>query len=139
MERLRSAGDVFHERRTLLGADIDNLADGISVGDDAASGMALLPEQDQCAHGELADGDAEGVEQLAAHAVAALAARGFLFCHGMHLVSIIIVSSDMDYNAISIRPQGFNRRQPEEQAVPNPQSAQDPQRYFCRVEPRNGA
>ena len=68
--------------------DIDDLADVIFVGDDAAPGVTLLAEEDQLAHGEVADGDAVGVEQFAAHTVAALAARGFLFGHGSSLISV---------------------------------------------------
>ena len=88
VDRLRSAGYVFQEGRALLDADIDDLADVIFVGDDAASGVTLLAEEDQLAHGEVADGDAVGVEQFAAHTVAALAARGFLFGHGSSLISV---------------------------------------------------
>ena len=88
VDRLRSAGYVFNKSRTFFGADIDDLADMISVGDNAAPWMALLAKENQFAHGELADEDTEDVEQFAAHTVAALAARGFLFGHGSSLVSV---------------------------------------------------
>ena len=45
----------------------------ILVGNDHSAGMALLLEQDQLAHVQIADFDAKASQNLAAHAVAAVA------------------------------------------------------------------
>ena len=56
----------------LLIGEVDKLADVILVGHDAAAGMALLPEEDQRGNFQVADHDAECIQQFAAHAVAAV-------------------------------------------------------------------
>ena len=82
MNRLRRARHVCHERVALLVGEVDDLADVILVRDDAASGVALLLEENQRADVQLADDDAERIEQLAARAIAAI--RVF---HGENLLS----------------------------------------------------
>ena len=59
VNRLCSAGYVFHESRTFLCTYIDDLADVIFVSNNAAPWMALLAEKNQLAHGELTDRDAK--------------------------------------------------------------------------------
>ena len=46
----RRAGYILDEGGALFRADVNDLADVIFVGDDAAAGMALLPEQDEFAY-----------------------------------------------------------------------------------------
>ena len=73
MDGLGRGGNVLEERRPVLGGNVHQLADMVLVGHDDAAGMALLLEQDQLAHLQVADLDAEARQDLAAHAVTAFA------------------------------------------------------------------
>ena len=53
-------------------ADVDDLADVIFVGHDAAAGMALLFEQEQGTHAQVANMNAESSKGLAVYAVSAI-------------------------------------------------------------------
>ena len=57
----------------ILVGDVDHLRNVILVGHDDTAGMALLLEQDELADAQVADLDAEAGQDLAAHAVAAVA------------------------------------------------------------------
>ena len=70
----------------LLVGDVHDLADVILIGHDAAARMALLLEEDQLGDAQISDEDAEGVEQFALHAVAAVAVF-----HGKIPLSIILL------------------------------------------------
>lgn len=82
VNRPRRARHVRHERVALLVGEVDDLADVILVRDDAAAGVALLLEENQRADAQLADDDAERIEQFAARTIAAI--RVF---HGENLLS----------------------------------------------------
>ena len=82
VNRLCRARHVRHECVALLVGEVDNLADVILVRDDAAARVALLLEENQRADAQLADDDAERIEQLAARAIAAIRVfHGKTSCH----------------------------------------------------------
>ena len=67
------SGNVFEEQSALFGVDVHQLGNVILVSHDHAAGMALLLEQDQLRDLQVADLDTETSQDLAAHAVTAVA------------------------------------------------------------------
>ena len=66
-------GNVSEEQVALFVGDIDQLGNMVLVSHDDTAGVALLLEQDQLGNLQIADLDAEAGQNVAAHAVTAVA------------------------------------------------------------------
>ena len=71
------SGNVRHKRVPLLFADVHQLADVVLIGYNDPAGVALLLEENQLAHVQVADFDAEARQNFTAYAVAAVAVFHF--------------------------------------------------------------
>ncbi len=69
VDGIGSSGYIFKEQGALLGSQVHQLADVILISNDHTAGMALLLKQDQLAHLQIADLDAETGQDFAAHAI----------------------------------------------------------------------
>jgi len=88
VDGLGSAVDVGKVGIALLVRDVDDFADVILISHDAAARMALLLEEDELGDAQVADEDAESIQQFAFHAVAAVAVF-----HGKNPRSFILLCS----------------------------------------------
>ena len=83
MDGVCSSGNVLEEQSALFGGDVHQLGNMILVGHDDTAGMALLLEQDKLGDLQITDLDAETGQNVAAHAVTAVAIFhvNYLFRH----------------------------------------------------------
>ena len=73
VDGIGSLSHIGEEGVALLIGDVDQLGNMVVVSHDDAAGMALLLEQDQLRNAQITDLDAEAGQDVAAHAVAAVA------------------------------------------------------------------